>query len=100
MVIADQEGSQFYLPDLNIFCSPRMGDVMVLKSNQIQHCTRRRSANGMFGISVFMHASLFPMWREMQKNIEIMNNGGKLTKGHQKQVQHWLLNNSFYQNSK
>ena len=57
---------------------------MVLKSNQIQHCTRRRNVNGMFGISVFMHASLFPMWREMQKNIEIMNNGGKLIKGHQK----------------
>ena len=56
---------------------------MVLKSNQIQHCTRRRSTNGTFGISVFMHASLFPMWREMQKNIEIMNDG-KLTKGYQK----------------
>ena len=100
MIIADQEESQFYLLNLNIFCSPWMGNVMVLKSNQIQHCTRRRSTNGTFGISVFMHASLFPIWRKMQKNIEIMNNRGKLTKGHQKQVQHWLLNNSFYQNLK
>ena len=100
MIIVDQEGSQFYLPDLNIFFSPRIGDVMVLKSNQIQHCTKRRSANGTFGMSVFMHASLFPMWRDMQKNIKIINNGGKVTEGKQKQIQHWLLNNSFYQNLK
>ena len=73
---------------------------MVLKSNQIQHCTRRRSPYGTFGMSVFMHASLFSMWRDMQKNIEIINNRGKVTECHQKQVQHWLLNNNFYQNLK
>ena len=84
MIIADQGGSQFYLPDLDIFFSPWMGDVMVLKSNQIQHCTRRRSANGTFGMSVFMHASLFPMWSNMQNNIEIINNGGKVREGQQK----------------
>ena len=73
---------------------------MVLKSNQIQHYTRRRSATGTFGMSIFMHASLFPMWRDMQKNIEIINNRGKVTEGQQKQVQFWLLNNNFYQNLK
>ena len=36
----------------------------------------------------------------MQKNIEIINNGGKVIEGKQKQFQHWLLNNSFYQNLK
>ena len=73
---------------------------MVMKSNQIQHCTRRRSTNGTFGMSVFMYASLFPMCGEMQNNIEIINNRGKVTESHQKQVHHWLLNNSFYQNLK
>ena len=73
---------------------------MVLKSNQIQHCTRKRSANGTFGMFVFIHASFFPMWRDTQKNIEFINNGGKVTEGKQKQIQHWLLNNNFNQKLK
>ena len=40
---------------------------MVLKSNQIQHCTRRRNTNDMFGMFLFIQTFFFDMERYVKK---------------------------------
>jgi hypothetical protein len=93
----NKKGVRFHIPELQMYFEPKIGDVMLIKASIIQHATRTRGSVGQLGICAYMQASFFPMWRSVQDDIRILQNGGKLNEQKMKIVKHWIENNALYQ---
>jgi hypothetical protein len=91
------KGVRFHIPELQMYFEPKIGDVMLIKASIIQHSTRSRGSVGQLGMCAYMQASFFPMWRSVQDDIRILQNGGKLNEQKMKIVKHWIENNALYQ---
>jgi hypothetical protein len=74
-----------------------MGNVMLIKASLIQHATRSRGSVGQLGICVYMQVFFFPMWRSVQDDIRMLQNGVKLSEQKMNIVKHWIENNALYQ---
>ena len=51
--------AKFYLPGLNCFFIPKIGDVVLLKSRDLYHCTRTLGSKGQYGIALFQNSHFF-----------------------------------------
>jgi len=65
----------------------------------INHCTQIIGKIGQYGLNVYMQASMFPMWKILQEDIKAKEKGDVLSDTKNKFVDHWILNNTIYQDS-